>query len=540
MREAERPDWRLLAIPLLFALYRPIGFYEHNADQMTLVDLGSIALIACAAAVVLTAVVFTITRRNVVTALLVSGVFIGFYSYGAVYDVLVLLGLGDTGAGTVVPYIADLIVLVVYAGLAAAAYFLLRGKPKAQRDTLKVVTVAGVALVGVTVAMAAYAFVSVGRVSSNQTSAARPAIGGEAPLRSAAATSSPDIYYIVLDSYVGRGAMLEETGYDDEALYEALRQRGFTAREDAFSNYAVTYLSLASVLNMEYLDKYTSVPGAKGQSPTVKVNRQVFYDMIGSSAVAKFLREHGYTYVHVSSGWSATAASPIADRTILTSVNDELSSAFLDTTALRPFAQRRSESLQRERTISGFQALSTVGATEHPVFLFAHFISPHPPYVFRADGTMPDWAGATGADASVTAQAYSEQARYLGSQLLRSIDAIRAAARRPLVIVVQSDHGIDLPRPGGGADKAVYARHKHSILSAVYYSNGLPAEAAGSRTPVNTFRVLFDRYFGTSLGLLPDRAYYSVTEQWPYWPTEVTSQMTSATTGSAPGTRTAP
>ncbi len=65
----------------------------------------------------------------------------------------------------------------------------------------------------------------------------------------------PDIYYIILDGY-GRGDVLKSVyGFDNEKFYNELENRGFFIARKSNANYAQTTLfSLASSLNMEYLE----------------------------------------------------------------------------------------------------------------------------------------------------------------------------------------------------------------------------------------------------------------------------------------------
>jgi hypothetical protein len=91
----------------------------------------------------------------------------------------------------------------------------------------------------------------------------------------------------------------------------------------------------------------------------------------------------------------------------------------------------------------------------------------------------------------------------------------------PPIIIVQSDEG---PYPDfldgfewtetSGSD--VDLRTKTGILSAYY----LPGTEEGilypSITPVNSFRLVFNLYFGTDLDLLPDRCYYWSARQYGF------------------------
>jgi len=95
--------------------------------------------------------------------------------------------------------------------------------------------------------------------------------------------------------------------------------------------------------------------------------------------------------------------------------------------------------------------------------------------------------------------------------------------RELLIIILQGDHG-----PGAFYNmleldnSCVYERF--SILNAYYFPNGDYQLLYPSVTPVNSFRVVLNRYFGAQLDLLEDRSYYA---SWssPYLFTDVTDQI---------------
>jgi hypothetical protein len=68
-------------------------------------------------------------------------------------------------------------------------------------------------------------------------------------------------------------------------------------------------------------------------------------------------------------------------------------------------------------------------------------------------------------------------------------------------------------------------REKMRILNALYLPGQDPAPLHQSMTPVNTFRIIFNRYFGTNLPLLPDRNYVFVDDEHLFTFKEVTQQV---------------
>src|SRR5207249_2280146 len=104
----------------------------------------------------------------------------------------------------------------------------------------------------------------------------------------------------------------------------------------------------------------------------------------------------------------------------------------------------------------------------------------------------------------------------------------RPVAKRP-VIIIQSDEGpfegaptVWSPTPSRDLDR------KFPILNAYY----LPGKGDGGLTrtitPVNSFRAVFDLYFGANLALLPDRNYVFRSLRHLYSFTDVTPLVRAA------------
>jgi membrane-anchored protein YejM (alkaline phosphatase superfamily) len=160
-----------------------------------------------------------------------------------------------------------------------------------------------------------------------------------------------------------------------------------------------------------------------------------------------------------------------------------------------------------------------VSRDPRPTFTFAHFTLPHDPYVFDASGAF-----VPPSRSRPIRDAYLEQLRYTNSLIDRLVDQLLTGdpARDPIVIL-QSDEGphpidteldrvriFDWPR-----EPQRELERKMKILMAYH----LPGEASGplpTRTPVNTFRSIFNRYFGARLELLPDRAFIYLRHDRPY------------------------
>ena len=159
------------------------------------------------------------------------------------------------------------------------------------------------------------------------------------------------------------------------------------------------------------------------------------------------------------------------------------------------------------RTIANLNLLKEVPTkVKGPKFVFAHLIIPHPPYVFSPNG---DFVQASLRNDSyifdlttpgVDKPGYTNSIRFINSAILKVVDKILADSKTPPVIIIQGDHGASR-----------YNKHEQrlSILNVYYFPKQAARDALyPSITPVNTFRILFDAYFGQNLPLLPDVSRY--------------------------------
>jgi hypothetical protein len=346
------------------------------------------------------------------------------------------------------------------------------------------------------------------------------------PVRGAAAQSAPDIYYIVLDRY-GSAETMRQHGLDNRPFYRFLESRGFYIARESHSNYMKTALSLSSSLNLTYHDDVVRTVG--GDSANWRpINYRLRHHVAG-----RFLREQGYRYIHAGSWWWPTRSSDYADENInyfaavpqplMLLFEQPLVAAFaqgLDS----PFVDERLQ--QWERVHRQFAALLRVPAQPGPKFVFAHILVPHPPYVFNADGSY--------VSRSLQGRR-SRNENYVNQVLLANrlvsglVDRILADSASPPVILVQGDEG-PYGEHMGGTDAyrfrtmtAADIQFRSGILNAYH----LPGRGSDllypSISPVNSLRVVFNAYLGTSLPLLPDRVYRHDSEKRPYSFVDVTA-----------------
>jgi len=96
-----------------------------------------------------------------------------------------------------------------------------------------------------------------------------------------------DIYYIILDGYPRKDVLEKNYHFDNSDFIARLEQLGFYVADLSRSNYAMTFMSLASSLNMIYLDDVVARVGKKAQG------RKIPEEIYQWSNAHRFLKSQG-------------------------------------------------------------------------------------------------------------------------------------------------------------------------------------------------------------------------------------------------------
>jgi hypothetical protein len=342
--------------------------------------------------------------------------------------------------------------------------------------------------------------------------AAQPARARSEPL--------PDVYYIVLDGY-GRQDVLAETHQtDNRGFLESLTQLGFYVADQSLANYAQTNLSLASSLNMIYLDEVAARLGEGNRDPG-PVNRLIRHNLVRET-----LEELGYQVFAFETGYRKTEWEDAEHFLVPPSTEASAFEAlYMDVLGLTPLTRRLVSSglmaempgyaAHRSRIRFAFEQAAALRASPGPKFVFLHVILPHPPFVFGSRGEpvrssapfqMKDGTEFNGTPQEYAA-GYSAQVDFAGELTLKLANELIRDGVRPVVIVIQGDHG-----PGSRLDWEIPERsdlkERMGILNA-YYAPLAEGGFYPSITPVNSFRVILNHYFGYDFPLVHDRSYLS-------------------------------
>jgi hypothetical protein len=321
----------------------------------------------------------------------------------------------------------------------------------------------------------------------------------------------PDIYLLLFDEYSASHSLKELYQFDNSGLDSFLVQQGFHLIPGSRSNYPETSFSMASCLNMDYLDWL---------KPGMEIRREHYQrcaEEIRNNEVMQLLSDNGYQIVNqsvfdlhhhpapVSQRWLSIDTRLITEETLLSRLCHEFNWFFNRYALLRkilPVTSYEEQMLNNDRCLAGVLAASTVKANR-PRFVYGHFLLPHFPFYKNKNGQILPDSIVNGVMQEKIAPLphYLEYVQYTNIEVRKLVAGIRANNPQAVIIFL-SDHGYRWNVPAGQLSHVFYNQN------AVYLPSGQYGKFYDSITNVNQFRVIFNSLFGTQYPLLKDTSLF--------------------------------
>ena len=313
----------------------------------------------------------------------------------------------------------------------------------------------------------------------------------------------PNIFFIVLDEYSGDSALKALFNFDNSEFNKRLEARGFFIARQSRSNYNYTPFSVASILNMNYLDlrMEAKAPG----------NIDYCYRQIRNSRVVNYFLSMGYEFHNYSifdfnerpainyDEFLPNSTTLINSQTFLSRVMKDISyNISTGKWKLRIGWEKRTyKHLHNNENFIQLTRDAASRKTIKPKFVYTHLMMPHYPYYFDSRGRSKSTQSLEPGRES-NRQNYVEYLQYCNHRMLPLIDSIISTSDSPSVIILLADHGFK-----EGISKE---EHKYVFpnLSAVYFPDRNYGQLYDSISNVNQFRVLLNTEFDQHLPLLKD------------------------------------
>lgn len=484
--------------PLLFAAWPVLRLF---ADNIVDVDAGEVlvplllVLGSTAAGFALLSLLWRAPRR---AALVITAIVVPFLTFGLIADAIAPLWPHEP---IVRAYLAALAIWLGILVVAVYAAFKLHDRLGSVTQALNLASV--VLLVLTLVPIVGHA------VSAREDGQRASPDPDRTPAGAAMADAGAgrDIYHLVFDRYGSEDALRAGRGIDNSEFTGWLNEQGFHVVDPGYANFERTALSMASVHDMTLLEDLAERMGPDNPS------QGPLFELIANSPAASTLQELGYHYVHIGSWFHQTAGSDIADQVVLPVFRVTFASTLLDQSAITGLSAigEMATTLTPEgdlddradATATQFRRLGEVAAQPGPKYVFSHFLVPHGPYLFLADGTFdPETA------------TFETQLEYANAQIRDFTSQLLALPEeeRP-IIILQADEGPYPERYLADPDAFDWSTAtddelvtKFGVLNAMYLpgpegERPLPEEL----TLVNTYPEVLGRYFRAEVERDPDR-----------------------------------
>ena len=449
-----------IIFPFLLAFFPSWIIISKNFEQLIFQDiLISLAIIAVS---IIIWIVITKIIKNGNKAALITGVGIGFFFYfGYVQDALkgiMIFNMPIDKTSVLVP-----ISLVIF--IISTIYFI-----KSRNNFESIVKIANVFAITVIL------FTLVQFVVPD------------------ALAEKPNVYHIILDEYTDNEILMKEFNYDNEKFLKFLNKNGFYVPNKSFSTWESTPDELSLILNMDY----------------PQVNKGWIsdaYESLNDNEVMSIFSDQNYSIIETESmvrwkNFSNVDTKVCFDGHLYSEFFDEV----MRKSIIRYFLEHYHNDTRRDMIKCAFNELSqTVEQNNEPRYVFAHIVVPHPPFLFGPNGesVTPNNREVSGLQTWDNPQGYINQLVYATSQVSIAIENI--VKNDPnAIIILQGDTGTFSGIDDVSKRKMDDIYQVHSILYAIRIPDVNNSE---NMIPVNTYRIIFNNYFGTNYEYLEQHSY---------------------------------
>ena len=315
--------------------------------------------------------------------------------------------------------------------------------------------------------------------------------------------STPDIYLIIADEYAGTTELKDLFQFDNSKFETDLNNRGFHIVHKSASNYNFTPFSVASLLNLNYLENLEG-------SNTSSHDMSICYNTIKKNKTFRFFQQLGYKIYNCSifdfrddpmitaSTFLPGKTKPIIAQTFIYRIYRDLG-YHLATDLHLKFAINNIiyKELNNNNNVFGLTKKIALKSETQPKFVYTHLVMPHYPYFFDSTGNPTPIKNLNESYWS-NKKAYLEYLLYTNKKLLELVDHIKGASASPPIIILIGDHGFRQFKEN------VDPKYYFLNLNSVFIPGSDYSGFYESISNINLFRVILNSQFGQHLPILKD------------------------------------
>lgn len=312
----------------------------------------------------------------------------------------------------------------------------------------------------------------------------------------------PNIYLIIADEYAGRKELRDIFSYDNSGFEHDLEKRNFYVVKNAMSNYNYTPYSMASIFDMNYLNRITN------KANDIK-NRNTSYETINDNALVNTLSAFGYEFVNYSlfdfadkpglnfNEFYSIREKLISSQTLTGRIKKDLWYHFVTTFRFR-WAQNDWQNKLITLVDKGYDGTISVAGEnlERPRFVYTHFTMPHYPYLFDRNGRRLSF---NESQQGARKDLYLGFLQYCNKKCVALIDEILKKDKTDPIIILMSDHGFTKYDA-----TTIDPSYNFINMINIYLPDKNYSQFPDTMSNVNLFRVILNKQFKQRLPLLKD------------------------------------
>ena len=268
--------------PVLFAIIPILMLVSLNLDEIFLENSALLFLVIVPSTLVLWYLLNLLIKDKMKSGLIISLGLVLFFSYGHFLNVLRDVVIEDLVIGRHRHLLSSFGII-----FAIGVYSILKTK-KNFSDFTTIANVIAIVILLISVSnISVYALEN----SDNDRSILNDRLNYDDGLPTSF-DYTPNVYYIILDAYTSSKVLKDVFDFDNQDFISQLNARGFRVAENSHSNYANTYLSLTSSLNMEYVNYFTDAVGVDSS------DRKLSYQLYSDNNIMNIFKSLNYTLVN--------------------------------------------------------------------------------------------------------------------------------------------------------------------------------------------------------------------------------------------------
>lgn len=515
--------------PILFSIFNVLYFFVGFRWSTTKWELIVVGLVSVLFATIIWMFIFSFLRKRYKSAIVVSMIVILFFQLDAIYEWLIDIKWFPVTVNTFLTTILGQYLIFLFILLLIVVFTLVRSK----KDFKLVSLFLDIVAVTMTLYMVLMVVKNQTGIAAHNGEDSNSLMTGwseysnnEFKKINSSKDYAGDIYYLVFDGYGSHQTLLDLYDYSNAEFLNFLTSRGFKVVNDATTNYNQTRFSISSALNFNYIQNITSALGVEQEgtfAPIYWTNKNLVFE---------FLRNQGYKTVTFSTGIDITDV-------IMSDIHlspDDLPKPYLNeivnNSILSLIYWKDQYRWNASRIEFALHQVGELSSYDFPIFVYAHIMIPHPPFIFQPDGNFQiptkkfdyrDNSAFTRLDLRDNyLRGYRNQVEYASRRIMEIVEKIQTKSPNS-IIIIQGDHGPGAYFEQEDLESSVIDEKFH-ILNAYYFPDGDYSNIPDDITPVNSFRIVFNKFFGTSMEILENTSYYSGYIQ-PYEFVEITSKL---------------